>query len=408
MSKPDLVLLTAGFPYDGSESVLRNELEVISERFARLFIVPSRRGAEMTSLPPSAEVADLGWTEGFSRSTKTRILSSQPASRVVARTLLDRTNWSTYLRGSRAYLDNLATNLLKAQSLQRWLTHHGLEDAVFYDYWFENATLALATLRQRGVIRCAVSRAHRFDVFDSSWADLGRVPFREYKARNLDAVFAVSEDAANYLRDRLRSDARKVHLARLGLPIPETYPERPAGVPVIVSCSALLPRKQVHLIPPTLARLDRALYWIHFGDGPDRERVEAAARGLPHDVTWELRGWVDNEAVRDFYSTHGVSSFLSLSASEGIPVSMMEAHSFGIPIVALGVGGIPELVTAKTGILLDMDAPTESIANAVARAIAPAEFDMTVIRSAFAERYTAATNYGAFADRLLSIWSARS
>jgi glycosyltransferase involved in cell wall biosynthesis len=408
MTKPDLVLLTAGFPYDGSESVLRSELEVISERFARLFIVPSRRGAEMTSLPPNAQVADLGWTEGFSRSAKTQILASFPASRVVTRTILSRTNWSSYLRGSRAYLDILATNLLKARSLQRWLTHHELEGAVFYDYWFENATLALATLRNRGVIRCALSRAHRFDVFDSSWADLGRVPFREYKARNLDAVFAVSEDAAKYLRDRLGSDARKVHLARLGLPIPETYPDTTAEVPVIVSCSALLPRKQVHLIPPILARLDRTLHWIHFGDGPDLERVEAAARGLPHDVTWELRGWVDNKAVRDFYSTHGVSTFLSLSTSEGIPVSMMEAQSFGIPIVALGVGGIPELVTAETGILLDVDAPSESIAQAVARASAPAEFDRTAIRSAFAERYAATTTYGAFADRLLSIWSARS
>jgi glycosyltransferase involved in cell wall biosynthesis len=405
MPAPDLVLFTVGFPYDGSESVLLAEIEVIAPRFGRLFIVPSRRGHKMLPLPPNTTVVDLGWDQGWSRSTKRRILGSQMARRVLTRTLVEPTNWHCYVRGARTYLDILATNLLKAETLRRWLTKEQLQGAVFYDYWFENTTLAIAALRKVGAIRCAVSRAHRFDVFDSAWEDLGRVPFREFKARNMDAVYAVSEDGATYLRRHLGTDASKVALSRLGVPLPDSYPCDRSDPPLVVSCSALLRRKRVDLIPSVLSACNRPLRWIHFGDGPERTRVHAAASSLPSTVSWELKGWVDNAVIRKFYGTHPVAGFLSLSVSEGIPVAMMEAQSFGIPIVALGVGGVAELVTPRTGLILDAAASATDVADALAGVVAGRRSTPDEIRAAFVERYDARTNYEAFADSLLTVWT---
>lgn len=404
MSDTDLVLFTGGFPYDSHESVLRSEVAVTARRFRRLFVVPSRRGCQSAPLPVNASLVDLGWGDGWDRAAKMRALRSRTAVAVAASALREPANWSSYVRGAKSYLDILAANLLKAESLSRWIARERLHDAIFYDYWFENTTLALAALRAAGVVRCAVSRAHRFDIFDASWEGLGRVPFREYKSRSLDAVFSVSEDGARYLQDHFNGFASKVSVARLGVPLPPILPLGAEGPPVIVSCSALLPRKRVHLIPTILARCRRPLRWVHFGDGPERKRVQAAAQALPSDVAWELRGWVDNQAVHDFYGGQQVAAFLSLSNSEGIPVSMMEAQSFGIPIVALAAGGISELVAPSTGVLLEDGASAAAVASALQSVLEPGRFPAAEIRAEFSQRYEAQATYDDFADRLLELW----
>lgn len=44
-----------------------------------------------------------------------------------------------------------------------------------------------------------------------------------------------------------------------------------------------------------------------------------------------------------------------MSLSEGIPVSIMEAISFGIPIIATNVGGNAEIVNDETGVLIPVN-----------------------------------------------------
>ncbi len=400
--KPDLVLFTLRFPY--GESAIRSELEVTAGRFDRVFIVPSNMGADAAELPPNAVVVDLGWAKGWAGSEKRKALRSRVALRVLGRTLRHPSNWRSYAVRARTYLDILATSILKARSLQEWVEENGLRDAIFYDYWFQNSTLALAVLRDRGVIRCALSRAHGFDVFDFRWGDLGRVPFREYKAECLDAIFSVSEVGADYLRHRLGRSGAKVRLSRLGVALPPSYPRERPDPPLVVSCSKVIPLKRVHLIPAVLEACDRPLRWVHFGDGPESDRVESAAASLPEAVRWELRGWVDNSELREFYATNSVSAFLSLSKFEGVPVSMMEAQSFGVPIVAPAVGGVPELVPPEAGILLSPDASIAAIGEAIGEAIVPGRFDPDRIRAIFATRFDAAANYGDFADAVLSLW----
>lgn len=47
--------------------------------------------------------------------------------------------------------------------------------------------------------------------------------------------------------------------------------------------------------------------------------------------------------------------FVNMSLSEGIPVSIMEAISFGIPIIATNVGGNAEIVNDETGVLIPVN-----------------------------------------------------
>jgi len=46
-----------------------------------------------------------------------------------------------------------------------------------------------------------------------------------------------------------------------------------------------------------------------------------------------------------------------------LPVSIMEAFSYGIPAIATAVGGIPEIVTEDCGVLLELDFEPEELAT---------------------------------------------
>jgi glycosyltransferase involved in cell wall biosynthesis len=405
----ELVLLTSAYPFGNeAETFLETEIDVLAERFRRVYVLPSHRVPRVRPLPPNVELVEMEWLAEPSRGAKLRALASAEALSALRRTAGSGASLGPYARGARFYLDNLARNILKARSLKRWVSERGLADAVFYDYWFENSTLALAMLRRSGAIRTAVSRIHRFDLYDDCWST-GAVPFREVKADGLDAIFAISESGAAYLGRRIPGPREKIGVHRLGVRDPgHPCPAASSSAPAVVTCARLESQKRVHLVPGVLAELRRPLRWVHFGDGPERSRVvDEASRLLGgsggDEVQWELRGQVDNREILAFYEANHVDVLLSLSSSEGLPVSMMEAQSYGIPIVACGVGGVPEIVREGAGVLLAPEAGPSEAAAGLRTALEPGRFESDDVRALFKERFEATTNYNGFVDALVTI-----
>jgi len=404
---PALVLLTIAYPFGNRvETFLETEIEVLAERFPRVYVLPSRREPGVRPLPAGAQLVEMGWLRRPSRGAVARALASPEAARAARWTATDGgAGLRAHLRLPRAHLDNLGRNVLKSRELARFVAQRDLDGAVFYDYWFENSTLALALLRDAGTVRTAVCRAHGFDLWDERWRP-GVVPFREAKARGLDAVYAVSAAGAAYLEGHSPALRGKVSVQRLGVRDPGQTcpPPRPGEPPLIVTCAGLSAAKHVDLVPEVLAALERPLRWVHLGDGPERARVEAAAsRLLGGRVEWELRGHVDNAEVLGLYAGEHVAALLSLSSSEGLPVSMMEAQSYGIPIVARAVGGVPEIVGERTGVLLGAEARPAEAASALGEALEPGRFPPDAVRAEFQRCFNASVNYNGFVDAVLSL-----
>ena len=91
---------------------------------------------------------------------------------------------------------------------------------------------------------------------------------------------------------------------------------------------------------------------VFVGDGPARGRIEAAV-----DPRW-----------RDFVSFTGVRHdvqrifrafdvFASSSATEGLPLALLEAMTTALPVVATAVGGVPDVVPPDAGILVPHGEP---------------------------------------------------
>jgi glycosyltransferase involved in cell wall biosynthesis len=107
------------------------------------------------------------------------------------------------------------------------------------------------------------------------------------------------------------------------------------------------------------------------GDGPDRKSLsrQIASAGLAEHVT--LLGRRDRTEVAELLRTADVLAASSVPTRsgkrEGIPVVLMEAMASGIPVVASGISGIPELVEdGLTGLLVPPGDP-EALARALSR-----------------------------------------
>jgi glycosyltransferase involved in cell wall biosynthesis len=107
------------------------------------------------------------------------------------------------------------------------------------------------------------------------------------------------------------------------------------------------------------------LHFVLVGDGKDERHFRRAARGLDNV---EFTGFVEN--VADYLATFDV--FVYPSLREGLGSSLLDAMCFGLPIVASGVGGIPEIVEDQVnGLLIPPDSPRDLI-QALRRVMADA------------------------------------
>src|SRR5690606_3082592 len=65
-----------------------------------------------------------------------------------------------------------------------------------------------------------------------------------------------------------------------------------------------------------------------------------------------LHGWAEQEELYRFYKQYYVTWFVNVSRHEGVPVSIMEAISFGVPSIATDVGATRELINKDNGFLV--------------------------------------------------------
>ena len=71
---------------------------------------------------------------------------------------------------------------------------------------------------------------------------------------------------------------------------------------------------------------DRPIQWTHIGGGKGFNALQQQLQQLPANLTVHLTGAITNREVIGHYLHHPVDIFVNVSASEGLPVSIMEAN----------------------------------------------------------------------------------
>ncbi len=205
-------------------------------------------------------------------------------------------------------------------------------------------------------IGTCVSRGHGYDIFDD--ARNIYIPLREFTLTQLDKIYSVSKIGADYMKSRFPKCSKKIDIYHLGIkPItPCVRDINPENIS-IVSCSSMIQLKRVDLIFEMIKTycLNHnyiQISWTHFGSGIMHDEIEKLCKTAPSNMNICLKGFVNNNEIHKSYSEYGFDIFVNMSTTEGIPVSIMEAISAGIPVIATDVGGNKEIVAGKNGIII--------------------------------------------------------
>jgi glycosyltransferase involved in cell wall biosynthesis len=135
---------------------------------------------------------------------------------------------------------------------------------------------------------------------------------------------------------------------------------------LIVSVGRLKAPKDFLTLVRALGRLPSDSFEaVIVGEGPERARLEAEIEALGLTERVSLAG--ERRDVPHLLAAADV--FVLSSASEGMPVSVLEAMAAGLPVVASRVGGVPEQVAdGETGLLVEPGGADE-LAAALGRLI---------------------------------------
>ncbi len=229
---------------------------------------------------------------------------------------------------------------------------------LLYSFWFSFDAYACARVRADHPELRAVARAHSYEIQLHRNA-CNPYLMKDYMCAHLDRIAFIAEDAVRSFtayHPALPDGAAVMYLGSTRRNTGQVEREKKDRL-TVVTCSSVVPIKRLDRMIEVLRGWDRCdVHWIHLGDGPLMEKTAAdAEEALAGNarVTRSFAGRLDNEAVHARLMDPDVDVFVNMSETEGVPVSIMEAMSAGIPVIAPAICGIPELVDASCGILFD-------------------------------------------------------
>ena len=103
---------------------------------------------------------------------------------------------------------------------------------------------------------------------------------------------------------------------------------------------------------------------LHVGGNKEVEKLQSMIAGHHLENVVKFEGWVSGDNKIELLNKCDV--FVLPSYTEGVPISILEALSYGDFIIATNVGGIPEIVNTDNGILFtpaDKDALYTALKN---------------------------------------------
>lgn len=305
----------------------------------------------------------------------------------------------------------LSRTVIEARDIKRTLAAEGVQGrAVFYAYrFYYQPYLAHLVARSLGS-DTVVARAHGADLYEER-SPTGYLPLRRWSLEHVKRLWLVSEHGRRYLAERHPDRTEVLAVSYLGS-------ENEFGVAArssarhplrVVTCSAMVPVKRLDRMVRALGLVEPgSVEWVHYGDGPLRAELSALAdEVLSGRIDYSFAGALDHDDLMHELWRQGFHLFVNVSESEGLPVSIMEACSFGIPVVATDVGGSSEIVGSDNGMLIAADASPEVIAEAV-RSFQALEDQVylsyvTAARQTWERKFDATRNYARFARELAAL-----
>lgn len=277
---------------------------------------------------------------------------------------------------------NLEIERRSQSFFQKFISENKLDmtNSIFYTFWFSPSTNGILNLKKERFNNLKIiSRAHGSDLYN----ERGIKPFRDNYIHFIDGVFCISTHGHNYMSDLYPQVKKIFHVSKIGInnKINSNIKSTDNNIR-IVSCAYVIPLKRVEKIFHSIYLFTEKnkvhVEWIHFGGGSHEASLKDYISTFKKNeyMTIDLKGSVQNDEVIEYYHKNPVDLFINLSTTEGLPVSMMEAQSNYIPILATNVGGVSEIVNFTNGYLVPADFSFDDVIKGLESILFAKDIDM--------------------------------
>lgn len=397
----NLILTTNSFPESKGEAFLEAEFPFLVNNFEKIYINPFDLN---TSLHNS--ISNFNWevVQLPQNKKKLRYLLIQNFGLICSAWLTELVKSKRpfyYLKRAKKFLNLWLGWLSEAERWHQFLLKFESKNTIIYSYWYENQAIPLSILAAQDRLPFRwISRAHGWDVDRLQRKDL-IIPFRNWMAKHTpDVIASISEFGQRKLKKDYNIKSLVYRLGTKDIGLANKNP--PTQVFKLVSISSLIPLKRVHLIINTLKELKLPYEWHHYGDGPLLN--ELAKQSNMHNIKVDFKGYVNHKELLSQLHSNGYDVMVHLSELEGIPVSIMECMSMGIPCIACDTGGISELVNDDNGWKIDVKFDTKNLAHLITRIAANKDVIAKkglASRLFWKEHYDASQNFNLFVKEVL-------
>jgi glycosyltransferase involved in cell wall biosynthesis len=380
LKKKYLILVSASFPYGLREPFLETELKLHAQHFDRIYLLVPRLAKDQShhfnfELPQNVIVAQFDYAIGFwERFTGLSFLFSYVFWKEI-----NIIKFHYHLKLNKHILKTLLSALIRANhftgQLKKFLKANRIpfHRTTCYTYWCNEYTLGMGNLRKKYKIAGAFTRLHNWDLYFER-APENYLPLRSLMFQRLNGVFPVSEQTKQYILKKVPYvDENKLLVSYLGVEKEVELKLDKKGKKLKVLSLAFLGKiKRIDLVVAALEQLDGfEVEWHHIGKGNDHLDIKQYAFNRlfnKDNIKYVLTGDIPKKQVYEYLHKEHFDVLINTSSYEGVPVSMMEAMSFSIPVIGTNVGGVAEIIdNGKNGYLLSANPEVKEIIDALTR-----------------------------------------
>lgn len=281
---------------------------------------------------------------------------------------------------------------------------------IIYSYWNDISYYAACLLKKKGLVDKVISRAHGFDLYEERQPN-NYMPLKRQFRYDADKIFLLSDRALGYYKNKYNYSFNKLEVARLGVVLPKQGPEYYIvnNVLVFLSLSYCVKIKRIDKIMNAIntfsIKHNIQVNWVHIGAGELLDELKQKAFTLAKDnknFKADFLGQLSNSVVHNWLLKNSVDVFINSSESEGVPVSIMEAMSYGIPAIAPDIGGISDLVDEYNGFLMSSKADISEIVIGLETILFSKDIMLyrKNARVTVEDKYNSGKNYNAFIHKV--------
>jgi colanic acid/amylovoran biosynthesis glycosyltransferase len=352
-----VMYVTSSFPFGAGEVFIMPELNALQKMGHEVLVVPLR---------PHGSVMHEDAKRWTPYTLAVPLVSSEIITSFTSTLSRDTGKISQLARLFGKNRPHVALKNLSVWPKSAWLAQRAsaLHVDHIHAFWASTvATLAVGAAELSGIPWSFT--AHRFDIVQAN--------LLEEKSRSAQFIRFISESGLRMSGFPGTDLAQKAKVLHLGVDLRDRDSNVARRKSTVALCAAsLIPVKAHAVLFDAVDRLRRRgcsfELWLA-GDGRLKKalQLDVRRRGLEGQI--KFLGAISHSALLNLYATRAVdiavlaSTDLGNGLHEGIPASLMEAMSFGVPVIGTNTGGIPELL-AGAGLLVP---PNDS--NALSEAL---------------------------------------